>query len=360
VAVDQQPVVASIDVVRLSAGAERAFRCGAALVDRSDRGKLALTGDAAADCLNGQVTNDVTKVEPGCGQLATFLTTKGAMLGDLRIIRTADTFELDTERVSLQALFDLLRLGVVGHDAELHKRTLQRGLLSLVGPRARVVAHVEDLGNCEFKNAPFTVNGLPAHAILTEHGVDILCEAEHTAAITATLVERGATTVAEAEYEVARISKGRPRYGVELDERTMPQEAGLNERAVSFTKGCYVGQEIIARMESRGRLAKVLRGLRLMTNDEGRKTKDDGVEPLVISLSSLVLPKKLEVAGKEAGDLTSVVVSPRFGPIGLAYVRSAHAAAGTLVGVAGSDVRGEVVELPFDRLQIEPGEIDHS
>jgi aminomethyltransferase len=73
-------------------------------------------------------------------------------------------------------------------------------------------------------------------------------------------------------------------------------------------------------------------------------------DSLVFGLSSLVLPAKLDVDGKEAGDLTSVVVSPRFGPIGLAYVRSAHAAAGTWVGVAGSDVRGEVVELPFDRL----------
>jgi len=117
---------------------------------------------------------------------------------------------------------------------------------------------------------------------------------------------------------------------------------------VSFTKGCYVGQEIIARMESRGRLAKVLRGLKLTTNDEGRKTNDAESDPLVFGLSSFVAPIKLEVDGKEAGDLTSVVVSPRFGPIGLAYVRSAHAAPGGSVGIAGAQVRGEVVELPFD------------
>lgn len=325
-AVDQQPVVASLDVVRLSQGAERAFRCGAALVDRSERGKLALTGEAAADCLNGQVTNDVTKIEPGCGQYATFLTTKGAMLGDLRIIRTADTFELDTERVSLQALFDMLRVGVVGHDAELHKRTLQRGLLSLVGPRAREVAHVEDLGSCEFKNAPFTVNGLPAHAILTEHGVDILCDAADVEAIKATLVERGATTIADAEYEVARISKGRPRYGVELDERTMPQEAGLNDRAVSFTKGCYVGQETVARLFYRGSPNRVLRGLRFDELPEGE--------------GSVVL------GDKTVGTVRRVAVSPKYGTVALALLRVA-AEPGMRVRCGGQNA--QVVELPFAR-----------
>ncbi len=325
-AVDQQPAVASIDVVRVSPAADRAFRCGAALFDRSDRGKLALSGDAAAECLNGQVTNDVTKIEPGCGQYAAFLTNKGAMLGDVRIIRTADTFELDTERISLQALFDILRAGVLGHDAELHKRTIQRGLLSLVGPRARVIAHVEDLSNCEFKNAPFTVDGVAAHAILTEHGVDILCAAEDTAAITATLIARGATAITEDEYEVARIGKGRPRYGVELDERTIPQEAGLNERAVSFTKGCYVGQETVARLFYRGNPNKALRGLRFADVPSG-----DGTVLL---------------GEKAVGVVRRVAVSPKYGTVALALLRNA-AEPGMTVECGGQTA--EVVALPFAR-----------
>ena len=319
-------VIPSIEVVRLSPGADRAFRCGAALVDRSERGKLALTGDAAADCLNGQVTNDVTKIEPGCGQYATFLTNNGMMLGDVRIVRTADTFELDTERVSLQALFDLLRAGVVGHDAELHKRTLQRGLLSLVGPRAREVAHVEDLPGGEFKNAPFTVDGVPAHAILTEHGVDVLCAAEDTARISATLVARGATAITDDEFEVARIGKGRPRYGVELGERTMPQEAGLTERGVSFTKGCYVGQETVARLYYRGSPNRALRGLHFDELPSG-----DG---------AVVLD------GKTVGQVNRVAVSPKYGTIALALLRNA-AEPGTRVECGG--VSAVVVELPFVR-----------
>lgn len=323
----QQPATTpTIDVVRVSQEADRAFRCGAALVDRSDRGKLALSGEAAAECLNGQITNDATKIEPGCGQYATFLTTKGMMLGDLRIIRTADTFELDTERVSLQALFDMLRVGVLGHDAELHKRTLQRGLLSLVGPRAREVAHVEDLGGCEFKNAPFTVDGVAAHAVLTEHGVDILCASEDTEQIAATLRARGATAITEAEYEVARIGKGRPRYGVELDERTMPQEAGLNERAVSFTKGCYVGQETVARLFYRGNPNRALRGLRFDDEPSG-----DGT---------------VRLGEKVLGTVSRVAVSPKYGTVAIALLRNA-AEPGTTVEVGGTTA--EVVALPFAR-----------
>jgi glycine cleavage system aminomethyltransferase T len=117
--------------------------CG--LVDRSERGKLALTGDQAAELLNGQVTNDVTALEPGTGQYAAFLTPKGKMLGDLRILRTERELHLDCERPSLQGLFDLLRRGAIGWQAELHKRTVQEALLSLVGPRARVVAGLEAL-----------------------------------------------------------------------------------------------------------------------------------------------------------------------------------------------------------------------
>lgn len=316
----------AIEVVSLSAEAERAVRCGAALVDRSARGKLALSGNAAAECLNGQVTQDVTKIEPGCGSLATILTTKGQMLGVVRVVRTADTFELDTDRESLQSLFDMLRLGVLGHDAELHKRTLQRGLISLIGPRAQVIAQVEDLGTCEHKNAPFTVDGVPAHVIVTDVGVDVLCDADDTARIAASLIARGAVGVSELEAEVVRIERGRPAYGVELSSRTMPQEAGLLERAVSFTKGCYVGQETVARLYYRGSPNRVLRGLRFEQTPSG-----DGAV----------------VAGeKTVGQVTRVAASPRVGMVALALIRQ-EVEPGMTVRCGGA--AATVVELPFVR-----------
>src|SRR5918998_1856109 len=112
--------------------------CG--LVDRSDRGKLALTGPDAKEFLQGQVTNDVEALEPGQGCYAAFLTHKGKMLGDLRILHLGDELLLDTERTALQELFNMIRRYKLGSDVELHKRTVQMGLLSLAGPEARRVA----------------------------------------------------------------------------------------------------------------------------------------------------------------------------------------------------------------------------
>src|SRR5918996_222472 len=110
------------------------------LVDRSERGKLALTGPEAKEFLHGQVTNDVEGLEPGSGCYAAFLTHKGKMLGDLRILNAGDELLLDCERVALQELFTMIRRYKLGRDVELHKRTLERGLLSLLGPDARRIA----------------------------------------------------------------------------------------------------------------------------------------------------------------------------------------------------------------------------
>jgi tRNA-modifying protein YgfZ len=108
--------------------------CG--LVDRSERGKLALSGAGAKEFLNGQLTNDVTSLTPGNGLYAAFLTQKGKMQGDLRILDAGPELLLDTERVTLQALFNMIRSFSLGHDVELHKRTLESGLLSLIGPES--------------------------------------------------------------------------------------------------------------------------------------------------------------------------------------------------------------------------------
>ena len=112
--------------------------CG--LLDRSERGKLALSGADATTFLQGQVSNDVESLAPGTGCYAAFLTPKGKMLGDVRILATADELLLDTERLTLQALFNMIRRFSLGYQVELHKRTLERGLLSLIGPESANVA----------------------------------------------------------------------------------------------------------------------------------------------------------------------------------------------------------------------------
>jgi tRNA-modifying protein YgfZ len=297
-------------------------RCG--LVDRCERGKLALTGGEAKEFLHGQVTNDVEALEPGRGCYAAFLTPKGKMRGDLRILDLGHELFLDTERASLQALFNLIRNFKLGRDVELHKRTVECGLLSLVGPAARQVAGADALGPDEHDNAAGEIGGVPVRVVATAAGVDLICDAERTPELKAALAD--VPEVSEAAAEIVRVEAGRPRYGLDLDDSVIPQEAALNERAVSFTKGCYVGQETVARLYYRGKPNRHLRGLRL---SEPAATGD-----------------ALTLGERAVGRLGSAVVSPAHGPIGLAIVRR-EAAPGDTVSVGVSGVTATLVELPF-------------
>jgi glycine cleavage system aminomethyltransferase T len=157
-----------------------ALTSGAGLLDRSERGKLALTGAGAKEFLNGQVSNDVEALTPGRGCYATFLTHKGKMRGDLRVLDLGEELFLDTERDALQDLFNLIRRAKIGFNAELHKRTLERGLLSLIGPRAREVTGAAGLGEAEHDNASAELDGIPVRLVATDAGVDLLCDADRT------------------------------------------------------------------------------------------------------------------------------------------------------------------------------------
>ena len=307
-------------------GAYRALTEACGLVDRSERGKLALTGSEAKAFLHGQVTNDIEGLEPGHGCYAAFLTHKGKMLGDLRALDLGDELLLDTERCALQELFNMIRRFKLGRDVGLHKRTLEMGLLSLVGPEARRVAGARGLGEAEHDNARATVAGRPVVLVTTDAGVDIFVAAADAGAVAAALEAGGAAPVPEEAAEIVRVERGRPRYGVDLDDGVIPQEAGLNERAVSFTKGCYVGQETVARLFYRGKPNRHLRGLRL----SGPASRGDA----------------LRLGDREVGRVGSVVVSPVHGPIALALVRR-EAARGDTLSVGEGRTSAEVVELPF-------------
>lgn len=312
-------------------------QCG--LVDRSERGKLALTGSGAVEFLNGQVTNELVGLTPDEGCYAAFLTHKGKMLGDLRILAVGGKVEegagellLDTERSALQALFDMIRRFKVGYDVELHKRTLESSLLSLVGPNADMVAtrafalDEAQLPAREHSHLLALLGQTSVCLIRTDLGIDALFEAGALEAVRGTLEATGAISVSEAAAEVVRVEHGRPRYGIDLDESTIPQEAGLNQRAVSFTKGCYVGQETVARLHYKGRPNRHLRGLRL---------------------SELSKPgAALALGERSVGSLGSSVLSPRLGPIGLALVRR-EAEPGATVAVDDQGASAVVVELPF-------------
>jgi folate-binding protein YgfZ len=299
--------------------------CG--LVDRSERGKLALTGADAKPFLQGQVSNDVEALAPGAGCYAALLSPKGKMLADVRILDAGGEILLDTERAALQELFNVIRRFSLGYDVQLHKRTLERGIVSLLGPAWSQVTGLLALAVAEHAHVACEIAGIPARAIRTDLGCDLICDAKQTDALTAALLAAGAHQISEATADTVRIEHGRPRYGIDLDDSVIPQEADLNGRAVSFTKGCYVGQETVARLFYRGKPNRRLRGLRLAAPAQ---TGDE------ISFGDRVV-----------GQLGSVAESPVHGAVALALVRR-EAPPGSHVHVGRDAVQGVVVELPFD------------
>lgn len=313
---------------------QEAVRAGAGLLDRSEqRGRLALTGPDAEEFLNGQVTNEIAGLRSGEGRYAAFLTHKGKMLGDLRVLAVGEPagaepreLLLDTERPALQALFDMIRRFKVGYRIELHKRTLEMGELSLIGPQAAMVAGAERLGAAEHANAAVELEGVAALAVRTDLGVDLFCESADTGRLAQALVSRGAVPVSEQAAEALRVESGRPRFAQDLDESVIPQEAGLNERAVSFTKGCYVGQETVARLFYKGKPNRHLRGLRLSAPAE------HGQEILL--------------GERVVGAVGTAALSPGLGAVALALLRR-EAEPGTEVAVGPGRLPATVVELPF-------------
>jgi folate-binding protein YgfZ len=282
----------------------------AGLVDRSDRAKFLVRGGEAVDFLQGQVSNDVEALASGQGCYATVLSHKGKLRTDLRILRGDDWLWLDTEPIGHAVLEHMLRTYSLGRDVQYEDLTEARALLSIVGPAARERLDVAPPG----AEHSF-VTGEHGLYVATLLGVDVICEPGTTLDV---------EPVSDEAAECVRIEAGRPRLGYDMDAETMPQEAGLNDRAVSFTKGCYVGQETVARLHYRGKPNRHLRGLKL--TEPAERGED------------IVLGEKV------VGRLGSTSVSPRLGPIALALVRR-EAPPGATVDVGGAPA--EVVPLPF-------------
>jgi folate-binding protein YgfZ len=279
----------------------------AGLVDRSDRAKFLVRGGEAAEFLQGQVSNDVEALEPGTGCYAVILNHKGKLRTDLRVLRGEDFFWLDTEAIGHAVLAHMLRTYALGRDVQWEDVSATRALVSVVGPAARELFEGPE-HSFEERDGRMYVATAPGVDVIGEPGLELDFE-----------------TVTEEAAECLRIESGRPRLGFDMDAETMPQEAGINERAVSFTKGCYVGQETVARLHYRGKPNRHLRGLRLT------EPAERGTDVLL--------------GQKVVGRLGSVCVSPRLGPIALALVRR-EAEPGDTVTVAGAEA--EVVALPFD------------
>jgi folate-binding protein YgfZ len=303
-------VIATTDYERL--------REAVGLVDRSARGKLRLTGGEAADYLQGQVTNDVEALTPGAGCYAALLNHKGKMLTDMRVLRGEDFIWIDTEPEGLAALVRNASMFSIGRDVRHEDVTAGYAILSLIGPDARGALDNPPPG----EEHAFT-QGEHGLYVSTDLGIDVICPAGEAAAVREAL---GVEQVSEEAAECLRIESGRPRFSIDMGAETIPEEAGLNERAVSFTKGCYVGQETVARLHYKGKPNRHLRGLRLAAPVE----RGD----------------EIRFGERVVGEVGSTAESPALGPIALAVVRR-EATPGDVVQIGAAPVEATVSELPF-------------
>lgn len=297
--------------------------CG--LLDRSERGKLLVKGVEAAEYLQGQLTNEVEGLAPGEGRYAALLDRKGHIQADMRVLRLAPGEAwLDTGPEALGVVRRHLETYKIGRQVEVADVTAERAILSLIGPRSAEIAATAALP--EHASEAATAGGVECLAVGTAGGIDLIAAAADAERLREALLAAGAAEVSAEAAEVLRIEAGRPRFGAEMSAETMPAEAGIVERAVDFEKGCYIGQEPVARLHYRGKPNRRLRGLELSAPAEPGAP--------------------LRLGKKEVGRIGGACVSPARGPIALAIVRrEAEPGAELSVGEDGTTAR--VVDLPF-------------
>jgi tRNA-modifying protein YgfZ len=307
-------------------GQYRALKEEAGFIDRSERGKLLVRGTDAAEYLQGQLTNDVEALEPETGCYAALLDRKGHMQADMRVLRLGGgDLWIDTESETTGTVERHLRMYSIGRDVVVEDATGEWAILSLIGPAAPELAGTAPLSP-EHAQRSYVREGVEILAVGTDLGLDLLVRSDQARALRELLARSGAAEVSEPAAEILRVESGRPRFGREMTTATIPQEAGIDERAVSFTKGCYIGQETVARLHYRGKPNRHLRGLRL---DAPVADRDP-----------------IRLGDREIGTVGTAVISPALGPIALAVIRR-EAEPGGRVSVGDDGVDAEVVELPF-------------
>jgi folate-binding protein YgfZ len=305
------------------AGEYRAARTGVALADLSFRDALRITGEDRLSFLHGMCTQDIKGLSEGGSAYFTIVTVKGAMVSDGRAIRRPDDLVIDLEPGLAGNVREFLEKYLISEDAELHSASGDIGVLGLVGP-----------GTDEALKAAFGPELPPGvfrmQSLLTRGpGVDLLVPSGKLEEVWTALKDKaGARPAGMAAMEWVRVEDGVPRFGQDLLETTIPLEADL-KHAIHYNKGCYVGQEVIARATYRGQMNKKLSGLLL------------GEHPV---------PERSELhkAGKKVGFVTSVIRSPELGQfVALGYVHRDHLAPDTALEVAGTQVVAKVQPLPF-------------
>ena len=314
----------------------------AAFIDRSDRGRIVVSGRDRASYLQGLLTNDITALKPGEGCYNAYLTPQGRMIADLFVYELGDLMLLTLPREVKDTVLAKLDQFIFTEDVQLGDVTETFAEIAVVGPEAAgVLAGVLDAGS---RGA---LAALPDHGNLRGHlggrpaivtrvvdtgvaGFGVYVEGPQAEALESKLKSAGAIELDAEMADTIRIEAGVPKFHRDMDEETIPLEAGIESRAISLTKGCYVGQEVIIRVLHRGhgRVARKLVGIVL----DGESVPPRGAA--------------VRAGDRDIGHVTSSVLSPALTrPIALAYLHRDFVAPGTTVSVDGS--RAVVTELPF-------------
>ena len=320
------------------------LRHGALIIERSDRGRGIAEGARVRETLTGLVTNDVTALEPGQGQHAVALTAKGKIIADVRIFALAtDRLWIDIAPRAAAGWWEMVRKYVNPRLAKLRDEADSWRHLSIAGPDARrVVAEVSGIAADALEAIP--ADGIRELALprplrvarTNELGVeawDLWMPAEDAETLRQRAIAAGAVNGGLVAWEIARVEHGRPEFGLDMDDATIPQEANLDDwQAISYTKGCYTGQETVARVHFRGHVNRHLRGLRF-----------DGQQPMPPGA------QLHDAEGKMVGDVRSSVQSPRLGALALGMVRREIAIGSVLVARSadGHECPVLVSALPF-------------
>lgn len=322
----------------------QAVREQVGLLDSSFRVQVRMTGEDRVSFLQGIVSNDIKALRPGEGCAATLLTEQGRLVADLRVYALESALLLDVDtRIKDKAMETLSRF-IIADDVELEDMSEQQVTLALQGPLATHVltaARVSLVLSKAFQHGEATIGGALVHIVRADDtgsdGYELLVPRGHADQVWETLLRMGEPfgiqPVGWTALNLLRVEAGIPWYGVDMDESRIVLEVGL-EHAISFKKGCYLGQEVVERASSRGHVNRKLSGL------------------LVQGETMPVSGDKLFHDAQEVGWVTSAIVSPRCGrPIALAYVRREHLAVGTQLRIdrQGTPMIAEVTTLPFAR-----------
>jgi folate-binding protein YgfZ len=289
------------------------------------RAQVAVAGRDRATFLHGLLTNDTASLKAGSGCYAAWLTPQGRMLCDLHVLESGDMILLDVPAAEVQHVADRLEQFHFSEDVQIATLGSLRPVW-IHGPAAPGMIGAGLDAWMQYQNARIDLAGVPVVVAridqLAVPGFVIYVDAQHEDEVTVALATRGALQATPATLDAARLEAGYPVFGIDMTAETIPLEAGIEDRAISLTKGCYVGQEVIIRVLHRGQGRVARRLVRLQI---------DGLAPPRAS--------KIFVGDREVGFVTSAAESPRLGAIALGYVHRDFVEAGTALDVQAGDMR---------------------